>query len=286
MYHPLKTLGILGLTVAALVVTHGYARAEGACPATASVEALGDKNPGYTKNILGTTFTLVLTADNARVMSGTVDVQTDKGWFSIDVPKVELRLSQEQYSDDLGTFERDTYLSPAIPVRFPSSVHITYVFLKDVQAEGYPAVSCQSADDRAMVGPSAVKQPYLRNAVSAMTEHDTPIELPPGAPVLTPIPTQAPGSTSCTVPFADATMTQPYNVLPPNGNAPGRTIVAVEINASGGVDGATIWRPSGSRLYDSYAIYAAQHSQYSPKRAFCQAVPGVYYVLTDFKAKQ
>lgn len=68
-------------------------------------------------------YAFALRAESVRTVSGSVDVQTDAGWFQAPFTSVALRASDRRYRTSYNEFTRRAYVSDALYVRFPVSVH-------------------------------------------------------------------------------------------------------------------------------------------------------------------
>lgn len=90
----------------------------------------------------------------------------------------------------------------------------------------------------------------------------------------------------CTTPYATA---QPYTIAPPGypemarqQGAAGRTIVRVQLDASGNVTGATLVKSSGNFSLDQSTMQAARATTYEPELTGCNAVPSTFFFAVDF----
>ena len=254
------------------------------CPASVRMTALGT---GPTRQ-----YSAVFYGGSRRLVSGTVAVRTERGWFSFPFKDQQLVETPAFYRDDLGGFDRTEYQSFPIYIRFSQNVTISYTFVNTAigtHDESFTwndkgLVSCQSADDMRIVGSSDQPGKPLSAVVTDVTPNAFPSASPKSTAFTAAVPIVAPGQQHCAVPFSDATVVQLIvPQYPPNGGGKGgRTIVAIAIDAEGRVGDAWTWRSSGTRAFDAVAAAAARLSTFTPKRAFCQAVPGVYFIVADF----
>jgi TonB family protein len=92
---------------------------------------------------------------------------------------------------------------------------------------------------------------------------------------------------NCAVPFADAFVSHAENPDYPvqlrNAGVPASvTVVEVGVSATGTIDDAWIYVPSGYAQFDGAALLSAKNSTYHPARSFCQDVPGQYLFRAEF----
>jgi len=106
-------------------------------------------------------------------------------------------------------------------------------------------------------------------------------------PALTTIPSQAQTATNgvCSN-GAGAKMIQAsvdYPELARIENARGTTVVAVTLDAAGGVATAAIKTSSGNHLLDEAALRGMRKAHFGPQIAQCDAVNGTYLVQVDWE---
>jgi TonB family protein len=237
-------------------------------------------------------YSVVLSAGSQRSVWGSIVAKTTAGWYWMPFNNLQLTSNTEQYSTDLSQFQRFEFLSPTLYVRFPGNVRVLSAYVNSGRAEGDAEygwlekglVSCQSSEDRRVLVAGAPSTQTVLDIAALKAPRAMPTAIPPGAKLLTPKRGESPGPTNCTAPFADASIARleeapyPINVRGRNG----RVIVAVAIDSTGKLLDAWTWGSSGVRAFDAVAVQAARNTIFTPKRAFCQNVPSVNYLNTEF----
>jgi len=260
----------------------GAGRAEAAvelCPAAASAMHPLD---GDAK--AATTFGFDLDALSAETVSGTIAVETDKGWFEVPFGPTAVAKLVEDYSDPAISFRAANYASGAIYARFPGPVEVKRAFVLRI-----------STDDTVFQWPS-------KGGISCEFEHDFGqrhegrdgwprraelFTLPTGASPIAAAPSSAFSNLPCAKPFVQASVT---TAIPPNfpliaresGNA--TVIEAVELDAHGSVIATWFVTPPSMDL-DRAADIAARRSAYAPAISFCRPVPSVSRFQATFQVQ-
>lgn len=258
------------------------------CPTSVTMSPLGTADSANT-------FAATFYGGSLRLVSGSVAVRTDRGWFSFPFNDRQLEQTSKTYRDNAGTFYISDYESPALYVHFAKSVRVEYAYVnlaKGVNDASFVwdakgLVSCQSADDRRIIGTATTAGEPLGSFIEDLNPRATPSSVPFGSRVVEAKPATAPAPVNCAQPFGDATIAQQVVPQYPE-NARGKSgesIVAVALDGQGQVGDAWVWRSSGVYPLDAVAVAAARQSLYTPKRAFCQDVPSVYYIVDEFKRK-
>lgn len=114
----------------------------------------------------------------------------------------------------------------------------------------------------------------------------------PAAVAATPAPTAPPTATptpkpACAVPNKDAAIKgtaadAEYPDIAKEQGAVGTTQVKVTLDASGGVQGVSVYKSSGNQALDNSALQAAKATAYTPETVNCVPQPGSYLFRVDF----
>jgi TonB family protein len=224
-------------------------------------------------------------APTARTASGTLAIETNRGWYRVPFGPVTLSEATRHYTDGTGYATTDTnYRSAIFFVNFGQPLDIMNWWVEkgesdtsDWKTEG--EYSCYPP-----IRPDPSSPYNFRMAPAELTPYTM---IPPGARPLRAKPVPAIERTDCAQPFADAVMdkqVQPeypfYTAMPP-----GVSEIAVTILPSGAVGNATVFKSSGIVAFDIAAVQAAEASTYKPKIAYCRPTVGLYLFKVTYSAK-
>ncbi|MGH7737559.1 MAG: energy transducer TonB [Candidatus Tyrphobacter sp.] len=230
-----------------------------------------------------------LSSLGARSVTGTIEAQTDAGWFLFAFPQTAVTAHPLKYSSSISTFVRTEYLSAPLYVRFPKPVRSIRWWVEWATASGDVAFGW---DQRGAVHcqPNAGLGTNDSHG-SAGTTRLTPLPdlfaTPPYGTALS-IASAIPapeGWTACAQPFVPARVV---------GNAPGTTSIGfdaglvptagveVAVAADGHLDDAWIAFPSGRLVLDRKALNIARASRYVGGTALCQPALGRYLFVVTF----
>lgn len=276
-------LGALALFEIVVGQTRASAQVE-FCPAAVTMAPVASQPGAYG---------VVLSAGSQRSVWGTIVAKTTAGWYWIAFNNLQLTSRAESYGIGSAQFTRFEFESPTLFVRLPNNARVIWAYVNGARAEGDAEygwvgkglVSCQSPEDRRVLRADGPSNETLSDIAQPLTPRVIPTSIPLDAKTLVVKLGEAPGPITCATPFTDATITQlqtaPY---PLNGRGRrGRVIVAVAIDATGKVLDAWTWGSSGVNAFDAVANNAARNTVFTPKRAFCQSVPSVNYLISDFR---
>jgi TonB family protein len=284
----MRVLGIVVLTICALLAVRERALAVVEYCPTQIVERhdFGDADPGL--------YSLGFSGGSERVVSGDVVVQTNSGWFTFPFSDVHVAPDKASYKNSYVAFWRTHYLSQPLYVRFPSSVtSIVRSWVSDAQSTGDTVMGW---DARGNVGclplaGAGVVNPHILSD-NNFAERETPpfadfTRVPgPQDKIVTANLTSAPGGLDCSNPFVNAIVRHPIAPRWPFGyriDQELEVLVEVDISATGALDDATIYQPSGSKAFDNAALDAARNSTYTAGTALCQPAPGTYIFRAIFR---
>jgi hypothetical protein len=220
-----------------------------------------------------------------------VALDTNAGWFTVDVPTATLREKDRHYKGPSADFVKRDWASDIMYVRFAKPV---------VVAHSWVAVANSSGDtmgwaDKGNVacapyaaGNPSIKLPAANPAVAFVTDDEDHVEAQPSgnALILLPVTSAAVEKSDCNDPFENASVTRQVSpdypeVMRPTG-VTATTAIKVAINADGSLADAWIWGPSGYGAFDQASLTAARLSIYKAGRAYCQPAPGFYLFKVTF----
>lgn len=281
-----------------VLLAHGRASAMVEyCPAKVTLAPAGVVAPAPNAMAApASTYALWLSGASARSVSGRAAIHTDAGWFVVSIPETALTQVTQQWKDRYVQFSRRIFQSAPLYVSFPKPVSVASAFMLNAKTQGETelgwdakgAVQCSPHVDR-LEEPASYKS-YLDPAARPhliSPKLDAPLPAP-GASVLPAMLSSAPGDVSCAVPFQDAKAVALPRVEYPEAAKYqsvkyGDAYVEVAISATGKVDDAWIFAPTGSPPLDAAAVRFAKITGYEPAIAFCQKVPSIYMFLAEFK---
>lgn len=266
-------------------LSHGRAQAlTEFCPAGMSIKPVGTNGDGLLGDTTASLYGFELTAMGARTVSGTLAFDTDKGWYTAQVPAVPLAAKVRHYSTPYVKYTEQDFVSQRMYVRFPNDVRLFNTWLYRAAASddgpfGWQArgtVSCMPRPKRD-IRTKRRRSPLIKLDPA---DDDRLSDAPrASSTVLDAKASSALFSENCPEPFKDAVATAPVTPQWPIGLRPAAetsSVVMVAVNADGSVADAWIDGPSGYQQFDAEAVDAAKHSKYTGALAYCQAVPGTY----------
>lgn len=293
-----RAAAVVAAVISLLAWAHAIASASEVeyCPARVLVERVGTATPEPSASPQpATMFAVRLDAASARSVRGVVGFATSDGWYQVPIPETALAATQEQWRDTTVEFKRLGFVSRPLFVSFPKPVTIASSYMMSASTVGESVfgwdtkgtVECSPSTD-GRKGPKQWHPAFGREPLHQISP-TFGLEPPPvsaaeiHAATIASVP-----DTTCAVPFADARVSEivtpayPYS-LRDSGIQFAQTIVAVAVSATGKLDDAWIFAPSGYTPFDLSALTAVRRSSYEPARAFCQNVPGIYLFVSDFK---
>lgn len=317
MRRVVRAAAVVAAIISLFVWAHAIASASEVeyCPARVIVENVGTATPEPSASPQpATMFAIRLDAASARSVQGVVGFDTTGGWYQVAVPDIPLLAVESRWSDDAVEFKRHEFLSDPIYVSFPKPVTIASAFMISATTQGESVfgwdakgtVTCAAPSDRLNTpqkypnaGGDRETLDVLTVDRSAGTQSGTTeslrrlspkldIEPPPSGAgsVHATIPAAVPDA-SCRAPFAPAKVKEllqpPYPDILGREDIPfAEVLIAVAVSATGKVDAAWVFAPSGFTAIDESALHGARGSTYEPARSFCQDAPGTYLFKADF----
>ncbi len=282
---PFVALLALGLTTG----TRASAAVE-FCPATA-----GAFHPLDGKNAAAL-YSFTLKAYSARHVTADVAVQTNTGWYDVQVPSTALVPRVQTWQGPAAEFKRRTFSSDALYVRFPSAVKVLGAFVRSAAAPddtlfGWADRGTFMCQAPAGFGAPAPQDAYQSNDINGTSVHllnpRTDLDRMPSAqaPVIVATSMPAPGTTDCPTPSTPITVKRTVQPLLPEGYTVSHrawTDIRVAVGADGTLEDAGIWVPSDNTNFNKAALQAVTLSTFSPGSSFCEPAPGtrivrVYY---------
>ena len=286
---------VLSLVVAAFVC--GASRASAItelCPAYASplnaLDAVGDAKTA-------TLFSYELDALSASTVSGTLAVQTDKGWFAAPFGPVAMTPHPETFNFTGLIFTRKSVFSAPLYLRFGMPVTVVRAFVTtastDDTAFSWPAhgpVACDDAGapmqfapthpDPVRFDPSTGRKVFIDQPEFPV--HAELAALPAPQDIVT-VPKPAPGYAvpTCPMPFASPRVvtSNPFSYQVPQTSPPTfflSTWIVVALDAQGAILDSWTYAPSMQPRFDQTALDAAHGSTFSPATSRCRNVPSLY----------
>ena len=271
------------------------------------IVAQQSQGPGATASALGggaSIWRYELTAPTPAALSVELTMQTTKGWYRVTAPMVPFVRDDGNYRSSEAAFRRYEVHSPAQFFELPSSAgRPRYVWVSKTGSAGAspttrcPAMWVRAPHARKHATPT--KQPVAEKNLPAWVRRFRtkrvnpsvydPHALPPVGAIARAHAISEPASVlTCTHPFRQARVER---VTAPNypraAAAEGEfyeleIAIRVELGRKGQVVGLGFESPSGRRLFDGNALYAASQSTYSPKIGLCRPVPSYYIFDAEF----
>jgi TonB family protein len=240
-----------------------------------------------------TLFSYDLSAESARSVTGTVLAHTEDGWYAVKFPETPLVQHTYDYQNPYAAFSRLTYESAPLYVRFPRPVTIKGVFVRAARSTGDQVLGWDAAGDVVCSPPAGTEAKPVPGA-GALPDRQklmnprTDLNALPGAdaPIALAAATSSPVSADCAEPAKNAAVMEPglldYPDFERRRGASAVVDVEVAINASGALDGAWIFAPSGSKWFNEAALRAARTSTYAGGTAYCQPANAIYIFQAVF----
>lgn len=241
-----------------------------------------------------------LAAFGPRSVSATLAFDTSAGWFTAEVPAVNLIGKYRHYSG-LANFSEHDWVSPMMYVRFPKSVTINHrwVFRASAKNDGDfgweklgnakcppPAPTMERPDGykvmaRTISRTSSGRSHSITEPVLNATDRDNFEALPSaGDRVLDAGASPPLEVATCATPFQDANIIKiSVHAFPENLRGVGlygMVTLDLALHGDGRLAETWVWGSSGKRDFDLTAIAGAQDSTYTAAIAYCKTVPAIY----------
>ena len=261
----------LTLAVAAFAFL-GAARADAAdvitelCPAYASPPVAVDAASGATA---ATTFSYDLEALTPSIVSGTLAVQTDKGWYLAPFARILMGPHADTFTYTGVTFTRTDMYSDPQYVRFDVRVSVQRAY-----------VMSATTDDTTFPWPSTIAPVSCEYAGAPLIFHSAP-PVPPVASsaIAKAKPTKMFDNLPCATPFADPSIAKESHndyVFPIASPRYLSTGLVVEIDERGIAKNVWTYSPSAVPDFDKSSLEEARGTHYNPAISRCLAVPSLY----------
>jgi len=234
-----------------------------------------------------------LSAPVPAALSVELTMQTTKGWYRVTAPFVPLARDDGTYRSSEATFRRYAVHSPAQFFELPFAAgRPRYLWVSKVgNAGASPTTRCPAMwigyhqhKKRKKVPRVGSRKWFALHRVKRLNPsvYNRRARPPVGSIAEARAIREPASATTCRRPFIAAKV---KSVVPPtypalyteNGEGASAIVdVEVEIAPDGRVVGRELVGPSGMRLFDGNALYAASQTTYSPKIGLCRPVPGFY----------
>jgi hypothetical protein len=255
-----------------------------ACPAD-----VGEFHPIGATDVT-TMYSFVLYAHSSRTVDGALIVGTTAGWFEVDFLPIELSERTHFYRGKFGLESRTSFESAPIYVSFPQRVDVVFSYVSHARtlgetqfgwdAKGGVACSPQAGVD------TNEPPPFTGVDVSEVSPrvdlHAAPSRTSVFAQAKA---TNAPGSTDCAAPFAQANISvfvKPEYPDSEQQRKPAFSVVEVVVNAAARPVDAWMYLSSGSTVLDSKAVDAAEAAKYRAGKMFCRPTGGFLLYPVEF----
>ncbi|HET6894363.1 MAG TPA: hypothetical protein VFH72_03175 [Candidatus Baltobacteraceae bacterium] len=238
------------------------------------------------------------------ITAATLAFDTDKGWFTVDVPAVTLVEKDRHYTGPSSTFTLQDYVSPIFYVRFPHAASVTHGWVHTAATQGdtqfgwdkQGTVQCDPVRQQ----PHVIATAAFNHAPSKTSDggknslytldardQDALSAVPrPTSLILTAEPASPLADASCTEAFQSAFVSAAarpaYPQLMSGFPAEATTTVELAIDAGGNLADAWVWGPTGQAPFDQAALQAAEHSGYTGGQAYCKPAAGYYFFRVTF----
>jgi len=228
-----------------------------------------------------------------RAISGTVAIETDKGWFTTPFGTIKLYSSTRSIGTGRNEVDLTEFTAPTLFVSFPQSVVVQRMFVASAVADGDGQFGWQARGRMPCDPPIALEPSEYAGVWSAADDDEhppttfrSPFTQPAVASVATPV--EAPPAPNCAQPFvapkmltvAKATWPDSLGVTYKNPESAG--VVVVALDGRGRVEDAWPWIPSPYDELNAAQVDAAVRSTYAPGIALCRPVPSLLFYRYDW----
>jgi hypothetical protein len=236
-------------------------------------------------------YSYIVSGEGARVVQGTVMVDTDAGWYAVAFAPTSLSLTSYHYKTANVAWTRTAFESALLYVRFPKPVSIRSEFVANAEALRDDVFGWSKKGLQVCQAPAGLEASYQSPRSSdsngVTLENPRNFETPPqaGTHIVPALAASPPGSLDCNTPFTNATVIRTVApALPPN-EWPAALLTAlieVAVGPDGQLDDAWVEQPSGAQDVDDAALASAKASAYRGGTSFCKPAPGRYIFRADF----
>lgn len=272
---PRTLYSVLAVTLGAVLFSCGRAAATTEfCPAVLDYAPVASAANA-------TTYGIQLRALSQRRVAVTIAFDTSAGWFTADLAQTSLspnvRTMPLKYPVDIGLAT-----SPVGYVRFPSAVHVNHAFVTSAQSFGDIFGWSARGTVTCPLAPEAWAEP--KNSLADLGALTAP---PDDTSTIIALKRRSPmESAECADAFVQSTVTKAARAAYPDAaravGASGSAVIGVALNPDGSVADTWVSGTTNDQTLDAAALDAAQRSTFSGARAYCQAVPSIFYFVATF----
>lgn len=228
---------------------------------------------GMPQHVSGGVYEFQLAAMSERTVTGMVRLKTPQGWYNAPFSAVKLHEKPKQAVSEANLYMLNGYISDPVYLQLPGDVPVSYGYVSQASTSGETefgwdskgTMVCDPVAQMGSVPVTGISPPPAQSAVVAAHAIDSPF------------------SDACTRSLGKVAVKEAPPLRLPSMFQGGDTalqanptIVAVAVDASGGVVDDWVWQPSGTLALDDAAVNEARHTTYGPAQAFCKNVPGFY----------
>lgn len=238
-----------------------------------------------------------LAARRSRLLSASMEMQTDAGWFTFNIPATQLLVSAEHWHTNNVDWTANRIASAPLYVQLPAgSAKVRYLWLTRAHVltpsdPWYSAgpVTCAPYANAIARTPvvaevSIGKTSDIDRMILLNPDRSLDAAVPRGAPILAAESTPA-MTYSCAHPFENATATHLPAPVYPEFAPIVHTVSAIAITVlpSGAVGATRVFRPTGNSAFDKAALDEVAGSTFAPAVAFCEPAWGRYLFEINFQ---
>ena len=221
-----------------------------------------------------------LAARQSRIVTASLEMETDQGWFTFNIPPTALLAHSEQRQAHSVTWTTQRVASAPLYLRLPHGssqlvrawVTSAYVLTAHDPWHTLGRIACAPyVPDQTHPIDAAPERPF-RDLTPDRTLAAT---VPTGATLITAQPIAAP-IFSCAHPFEGARVRETAHIWMP-GDAPrvvGVSRIIVMVMPSGTYASTRVYEPAGTHALDNLAQRAARETTYAPARFLCEPAVG------------
>jgi len=261
------------------------------CPATViGFHPILDPGSGNASKTYG----FKIGAFGKRTTSGTVAIETDKGWFTAPFSNVALYSATRSVGSGRNEVDLTSFTASTLFVTFPQSVIVQRMFVAQAVATGDGPFGWQARGSTPCDPPTTLLPAEFAGAWNAPDENEHPpttFRSPFAAPsvAVAATPTDPPAGSTCAQPFvASRVLTAATAVWPDSlgvnlKNPQSAGIMAIALDGRGDVEDVWPWIASPYEELNAVEIDAAKRSTFAPAIALCRPVPSLLFYRYDWK---
>ncbi|MBC5816696.1 MAG: TonB family protein [Candidatus Eremiobacteraeota bacterium] len=250
------------------------------CPARV-VSVIPIHDAAWREDDLGTddTFAVILAADVAKTVSGTLQVLSHDQPLKVPFSNIALTASPYSVTDGKNIVRSGTtYNSAPLYFALPHSMTLTAVWIYDLKLDGKPA-DCGTLP---LYHAHYKSLSPLKWHGGAMSDVDVRRQAPPHPPLA--VAEKRIDFSGCPAVVKEAEAVSLQTPEYPRGVALRKTsvIIRIALDAAGRVADASVLQSGGTPEFDAQAFTAAVKSRYNPRLFLCASVPGFYTFRANF----